>query len=210
MLGNRQTRAEPIALLGAAYRVATDLGAEPFAAEIERLASRARLEPPGAERPADPSSGQVGAVLGDPFGLTQREIEVLRLVAGGRSNRSIAEALFISPKTASVHVSNILSKLAVTSRVEAAAVDSAWDWVSRPENGAGAGPPTTGGPALRDGRSEVPEGQALVRPAQALRSVGGGLHVDAPVEAVELARCGQLTGRRGRRSCRPIWRLIPR
>jgi len=47
---------------------------------------------------------------------------VLRLVADGRSNSQIAEALFISSKTASVHVSNILAKLGVASRVEAAAV----------------------------------------------------------------------------------------
>jgi DNA-binding NarL/FixJ family response regulator len=56
------------------------------------------------------------------LGLTPRELEVLRLVAEGRSNRQIAEALFISAKTASVHVSNILAKLGVASRVEAAAV----------------------------------------------------------------------------------------
>jgi DNA-binding NarL/FixJ family response regulator len=47
---------------------------------------------------------------------------VLALVAAGRSNRQIAEALFISAKTASVHVSNILAKLAVGNRVEAAGV----------------------------------------------------------------------------------------
>jgi DNA-binding NarL/FixJ family response regulator len=46
---------------------------------------------------------------------------VLALVAAGRSNRQIAQALFISPKTASVHVSNILAKLGVANRVEAAA-----------------------------------------------------------------------------------------
>jgi DNA-binding CsgD family transcriptional regulator len=57
-----------------------------------------------------------------PFGLTDREREVLALVAAGRSNGQIAAALFISPKTASVHVSNILAKLGVTGRVEAAAV----------------------------------------------------------------------------------------
>ena len=56
-----------------------------------------------------------------PFGLTARELEVLRLVAAGRSNQQIAAELFISPKTASVHVSNILGKLGVTSRVEVAA-----------------------------------------------------------------------------------------
>ena len=56
------------------------------------------------------------------LGLTAREEEVLRLVADGRSNSQIAETLFISRKTASVHVSNILSKLGVSSRVQAAAV----------------------------------------------------------------------------------------
>ena len=56
-----------------------------------------------------------------PLGLTAREYEVLRLVAAGHSNREIASELFISVKTASVHVSNILGKLGVTSRGEAAA-----------------------------------------------------------------------------------------
>jgi DNA-binding NarL/FixJ family response regulator len=67
-----------------------------------------------AAGPAAPADGGLG--------LTPRELEVLRLVADGRSNRQIAEELFISVKTASVHVSNILAKLRVGSRVEAAAV----------------------------------------------------------------------------------------
>jgi DNA-binding NarL/FixJ family response regulator len=56
------------------------------------------------------------------LGLTPREAEVLSLVAVGRTNREIATALYVSEKTASVHVSNILRKLGVTTRVEAAAV----------------------------------------------------------------------------------------
>jgi DNA-binding NarL/FixJ family response regulator len=60
---------------------------------------------------------------GTPFaGLTPREQEVLALVAQGRTNRQIAEELFITGKTASVHVSNILSKLGAANRGEAAAM----------------------------------------------------------------------------------------
>ena len=55
-----------------------------------------------------------------PAGLSAREIEVLRLVADGRSNGEIGEALFISRKTAGVHVTHILDKLGVANRVEAA------------------------------------------------------------------------------------------
>jgi DNA-binding NarL/FixJ family response regulator len=56
------------------------------------------------------------------LGLTQREVEVLALVAEGRTNRQIGQALYITPKTASVHVSRILAKLGVAGRGEAAAV----------------------------------------------------------------------------------------
>lgn len=59
---------------------------------------------------------------GDPAALTARERDVLRLLARGRSNRQIGEELFISGKTASVHVSNILAKLGAASRTEAVAV----------------------------------------------------------------------------------------
>ncbi|GAA0974526.1 LuxR family transcriptional regulator [Acrocarpospora macrocephala] len=92
-----------------AAELAAGLGADPLAKEIDALARRARLvltrtvpaEPPV---PAHDPLGQ--------FGLTEREREVLALLAAGRSNSQIATALFISPKTASVHVSNILAKLA--------------------------------------------------------------------------------------------------
>jgi DNA-binding NarL/FixJ family response regulator len=69
-----------------------------------------------ATRPAGPTPA-AGKVLA---ALTDREREVLALVAAGRSNGQIATALFISPKTASVHVSNILAKFGVSSRIEAA------------------------------------------------------------------------------------------
>jgi DNA-binding NarL/FixJ family response regulator len=93
-----------------AIALADDLGAEPIADQARALARRARL----VEEPAEADESG--------WGLTSREVEVLRLVADGRSNGQIAEELFISRKTASVHVSNILSKLGVTSRVEAAAL----------------------------------------------------------------------------------------
>jgi len=80
---------------------------------IGLLARRARFGLP---------SGSVGEQAPEIPGLTAREAEVLRLVAAGRSNREIAAELFISAKTASVHVSNILAKLGATSRTEAAAI----------------------------------------------------------------------------------------
>jgi DNA-binding CsgD family transcriptional regulator len=58
-------------------------------------------------------------VPADRYGLTARELEVLRLLAGGRSNPAIAEALYISPRTAQTHVQNIFTKLGVGSRAEA-------------------------------------------------------------------------------------------
>ncbi|MEU8514974.1 AAA family ATPase [Kitasatospora sp. NPDC048722] len=89
--------------------LATALPAPALSRHAARLATRHRLTttaPEGAQR----------------LGLTPRETDVLRLVAQGHSNRAIGEALFISAKTAGVHVSNILAKLAVTSRTEAAAL----------------------------------------------------------------------------------------
>jgi DNA-binding CsgD family transcriptional regulator len=92
------------------------LGARPLLQQISTLARRARIDL--AALPGQ----RVQPTEAAPFGLTERELEVLRLVAAGRGNRDIAAELFISPKTASVHVSNILGKLGVTSRGEAAAI----------------------------------------------------------------------------------------
>ena len=55
-----------------------------------------------------------------PAGLTDREVEVLRLIARGRSNREVAERLFISPKTVGRHVENLYRKIGVSSRAAAA------------------------------------------------------------------------------------------
>jgi DNA-binding CsgD family transcriptional regulator len=96
-----------------AAALAGSLGASPLALEIEVLARRGRITLDAAAA-GGPGAGSTG-------GLTAREVEVLRLVAAGRSNRDIANELFISPKTASVHVSNILGKLGAASRGQAAA-----------------------------------------------------------------------------------------
>jgi DNA-binding CsgD family transcriptional regulator/tetratricopeptide (TPR) repeat protein len=94
--------------------IAGRLGARPLVRDIESVARRARIQPTG-----DGAGGRADGAA--PLGLTAREFEVLRLVAEGRSNPDIAAKLFISAKTVSVHVSNILAKMGVSSRGEAAA-----------------------------------------------------------------------------------------
>jgi DNA-binding NarL/FixJ family response regulator len=99
------------ARLRRAAPIAERLDARPLAEQIATLARQAGEN-------WDSGGTRNGA---DRLGLTGREFEVLRLVAAGQSNREIAAALFISPKTASVHVSNILAKLGTATRTEAAA-----------------------------------------------------------------------------------------
>jgi DNA-binding NarL/FixJ family response regulator len=106
---------EAAALLGSAAETARTLRAKPLLDEIVTLARRARLDLGGAA----PSAA---AAAEDGLGLTDREREVLLLLADGRTNRQIGESLFISEKTASVHVSRILSKLGVANRAEAAGI----------------------------------------------------------------------------------------
>ncbi|MCX5526701.1 AAA family ATPase [Streptomyces bobili] len=115
--GGDDERDRAAELLRLAHAVAAHLGAGPLADAVGRLAQRARLSLTPGPRRAPAASDPVEAL-----GLTGRERDVLRLVSAGRTNRQIAEALFISPKTASVHVSNILAKLGVAGRGEAAAV----------------------------------------------------------------------------------------
>ncbi|MFI8826571.1 AAA family ATPase [Streptomyces sp. NPDC053431] len=119
--GRREEAAE---LLREAHATATGLGAHPLREDVELLAARARLGRLTADRsaPGEPGPGDDASDAPDAFGLTPREQDVLRLVSEGRTNRQIAEELFISPKTASVHVSNILAKLGVAGRGEAAAL----------------------------------------------------------------------------------------
>lgn len=86
---------------------AVSMGAEPLARAVRDLARRGRLDLPGVRAPGSDV-------------LTAREAEVLRLVAQGLSNRQIGAELFISAKTVSVHVSNLLAKLGASGRTEAA------------------------------------------------------------------------------------------
>jgi ATP/maltotriose-dependent transcriptional regulator MalT len=113
----RGSRAAATIALRSAFQTVERLGAAPLRRELERLARRGRIDL--AAPPADQTAPTRAA---DPFGLTPREREVLALLADGRTNRQIAEALFISVKTAGIHVSNILAKLGVASRGEAAAI----------------------------------------------------------------------------------------
>jgi DNA-binding CsgD family transcriptional regulator/tetratricopeptide (TPR) repeat protein len=146
----RSSRRRARAPLQEAARIAIELTARPLLRELRELAGRALIPlPEGIDeilgedgvRPAvmgrgggtalgpGEQSALVRGVVGetpaprtDTFGLSRREHEVLALISDGRTNREIGERLFISQKTVGVHVGNILSKLGVSGRVEAAAV----------------------------------------------------------------------------------------
>ena len=128
--GTRPRRGSPTATAPAprsrsreARAIAPALGARPLLAVVEALAARARLVARRRRTAADAGGGRRSAAApADPFGLTARERDVLPLLVQGRTNRQIAETLFISESTAGVHVSNILGKLGATSRTEAATI----------------------------------------------------------------------------------------
>jgi DNA-binding NarL/FixJ family response regulator len=108
VLASGGDRREAAALLASARHAALALGAALLVHELEGVAKRSRLS-------------LAGVVADAPFGLSPRELEVVGLLSEGLTNRAIAERLFISEKTASVHVSNILAKVGVSTRGEAAA-----------------------------------------------------------------------------------------
>jgi len=120
LLVESATRSRAEQVLRSAHRTAVTLGAGPLRHDVELLARRSRLrlqeEADTATAPAVPSSPAAS------LGLTRRETEVLALLAEGRTNRQIGQALFITERTASVHVSHILAKLGVAGRGEAAAI----------------------------------------------------------------------------------------
>jgi DNA-binding CsgD family transcriptional regulator/tetratricopeptide (TPR) repeat protein len=90
----------------------------PLTTGIQDLARRARID---LSTPAQPAQREQRAAA-HPFGLTDRELGVLRLLGQGKTNPEIAAALFISPRTAGVHVTHILRKLDATTRVQAATI----------------------------------------------------------------------------------------
>lgn len=107
-------RAKAVLAIEAAVRVADVIGAPTLRARAMAVARAARLKL-GSESRAGPATDAT-----DPWGLSKREREVLALLAEGRTNRQIADALFITDKTASVHVTHIMTKLGVARRTEAA------------------------------------------------------------------------------------------
>jgi DNA-binding NarL/FixJ family response regulator/DNA-binding transcriptional ArsR family regulator len=121
--GDREQAAQVVA---AALAVADRLDAGWLAGELRGLAARGRLEGLVAgtgDLASDGANGSTGVDGAEtPFGLTPRELQVLTLIAEGATNRQIGAALYMAEKTASVHVSRILSKLGVQSRTQAAAV----------------------------------------------------------------------------------------
>ena len=144
----RVVRADARDPLLEAVTLAMGLGARPLLRRLSELAGRAMIALPPDVQPllarpvpvpvgprAQVTPGPVADMStpapavhagrgsgGDTFGLSKRELEVLGLIAQGRTNREIGDRLFISQKTVGVHVGNILAKLGVSGRVEAAAV----------------------------------------------------------------------------------------
>ncbi|HEU4673495.1 MAG TPA: AAA family ATPase [Candidatus Limnocylindrales bacterium] len=147
----RERRERPLAeeLLREANATASARQAAPLVEAIRRLARQARveLEPSTPTRPSSEAAPETrGSTPAYPGpALSERELEVLALVADGRSNGEIAETLFITRKTASVHVSHILDKLGVSSRVEAAIVGARLGILDPPGPAHAAGEPAATG-----------------------------------------------------------------
>ncbi len=121
LLAARAPRRDAASALADALARANALGALPLVGWTEALARRSRIEiPDDAGASVEEPSSETAA--SDGHGLTAREREVLALLVEGHTNKRIAEQLFISESTAGVHVSNILGKLGVGTRTEAATV----------------------------------------------------------------------------------------
>jgi DNA-binding CsgD family transcriptional regulator/tetratricopeptide (TPR) repeat protein len=116
LLRDRADRAEVVPRVQSILALADAMGAERFRDRALAIAAAARLklDSPASQVPSAPPE------VADPWGLSTREREVLAMLADGRTNRQIGDALFISDKTASVHVTHIMNKLGVSRRTEAA------------------------------------------------------------------------------------------
>ena len=119
-LRERGPRGDAGAALSAALATASRLGARPLVEEVETIARQARLDLAIADSGSAPVPATDDAAR--RLGLTERETEVLGFMAAGWSNQQIADALFISRKTVSVHASHIFDKLGAGNRSEAAAI----------------------------------------------------------------------------------------
>jgi DNA-binding CsgD family transcriptional regulator len=120
-LRSGSARADIRTMLSEASTIATKLGAAPLTSTINALAARARMSLPSGQQ--DERAELVPEIpAARPFGLTERELDVLALLADGLTNAAIAKRLFISPNTVGIHVSHVLSKLQVSTRTQAAAV----------------------------------------------------------------------------------------
>ena len=98
-------REKALSLLDESLALSSELGMPPLVERVVGLQERSESQP--VPTPTYPG------------GLTEREAEILRLVSAGMSNPEIGEELFISPRTVSTHVSNILNKIGAANRIEA-------------------------------------------------------------------------------------------
>jgi DNA-binding CsgD family transcriptional regulator len=115
LLAQQGARTAAASCLRKGYTLAARIGAQPLQRDIEELAGYARIDLRTAPPPAEPAP--VAPLL---QALTGRERDVLEALAAGLTNRQIAERLYISPRTAAVHVSHVLHKLGVPDRIQAA------------------------------------------------------------------------------------------
>ncbi len=122
VLGSRGGRPRATDAAQAAWRTAVALGAAPLQERIERLAQRARITLVADNGTDADTAESTRTTVAADLGLTPREVEVLAQLALGKTDRQIADELFISKKTASVHVSNLLRKLDASNRIEAAEI----------------------------------------------------------------------------------------
>jgi DNA-binding CsgD family transcriptional regulator/tetratricopeptide (TPR) repeat protein len=116
-LRNRSGHQHAAAAARSALDTAEHLGAAPLAEQLHLLAQRGRLDLTRSPEPAPTVVDPLQAL-----GISPREAEVLRLLSQGRTNRQIGDELYISEKTASVHVTHLLRKLGVANRIEASAI----------------------------------------------------------------------------------------